>query len=137
MSDEHPIILYDGYCALCDASVQFVLKHEKEEYFYFAPLQSKLGQQLLKKYGIDTSRTDSIILIEHNQAYEQSTAALKVAGKLRFPTSSLKHFIFIPKPIRDFFYRLISTNRYKFFPKKSECILPEQKHRSRFLGEFK
>ena len=75
------IILFDGVCNLCNSSVQFIIKNDKNDIFRFVPLQSDLGLQIVKHIGIDTSKTDSIILYEPTIAYYyKAEAALKIAG---------------------------------------------------------
>ena len=77
------ILLFDGYCNLCHSSVQFVLKHEKKSELYFTSLQSPIGLEILTYYKIDSSKIDSLVLIEKNKAYTKSTAALKLGKYLK------------------------------------------------------
>ena len=44
-----PILIYDGICNLCNASVNFIRKFDKNNQFYFISMQSSLGQQLMDK----------------------------------------------------------------------------------------
>ena len=74
------IILFDGVCNLCNGAIQFVLKRDKKDVFRYAALQSGIGQQMISERGIDTSITDSIILVEPGVAYyTKSEAALEIA----------------------------------------------------------
>jgi predicted DCC family thiol-disulfide oxidoreductase YuxK len=128
------IVLFDGVCNFCNGSVNFVIERDKENYFKFAPLQSDIGQELLDKYSIDKTETDSVVLIENEKAYTHSTAALKIAKRLDGVWSWLYAFIIIPKPVRDFFYKLFAKNRYKLFGKQDACMMPTPEIRARFLG---
>lgn len=125
------IILFDGVCNFCDASVNFIIEHDKKDYFRFTPLQSEIGQEFVKKFSL--SGIDSVILVENDKAYAHSTAALKIARRLGGIWSVLYAFIIIPRPIRDFFYKLFAKNRYKFFGKKDECMIPTPEVRAKFL----
>ncbi len=40
------IILFDGVCNLCNASVDFILCHDLAVRFHFAALQSEVGRTL-------------------------------------------------------------------------------------------
>lgn len=128
------VILFDGVCNFCDGAVNFIIARDTEAYFKFAPLQSEIGEKLMTENGIDKTVTDSVVLIEDGRVYTYSTAALRVARKLKGPWRLFYVFIFAPKFIRDFFYRLFAKYRYKMFGKKDECMLPTPEIRSRFLA---
>lgn len=133
MNKEHGIILFDGVCNLCNGTVQFILKRDPKGYFQFASLQSDAGQELLKKYNLPTEVFNSFVLIENDKAYLQSTGALRVARRLNAAWPMLYGFIIVPAFIRNFFYNLISKNRYRWFGKKEECMLPLPEWKGRFL----
>ena len=139
------VVLFDGVCNFCDASVNFVINRDRDGYFKFSPLQSDAGRKLAEEYGLQSetaeagARTgdlipiDSVILVEDGKAYTHSTAALRIAKRLSGLWSLFYAFIIVPKPIRDFFYKLIAKYRYKMFGKKDECMLPSPEVRARFL----
>ena len=128
------LVLFDGVCNLCDASVQYIIKHDKNNAFLFTALQSEVGQQIIKEFNIDTNKIDSIILYsnEHGISYK-STAALKIASKLGFPRNLLSVFLIIPAIIRNWVYDYIAKNRYKWYGKKEECMIPTPDLKSKFL----
>ena len=74
------------------------------------------------------------MLIENNQAYTQSTAALKVAKNLSGPVKLMVVFNIIPVTIRDVVYNFIARNRYKWFGKKDQCMVPAPDLIKRFLS---
>jgi predicted DCC family thiol-disulfide oxidoreductase YuxK len=128
----HPVILFDGVCNFCDASVQFILNRDPEGIFQFASLQSEAGQNLVKKHNVPAD-VDSMILIEDDKVYYKSTAALKISRHLHGAWKWLYGFIIIPSPIRNIVYDLIAKNRYKWFGQKESCMLPPPNIRKRFL----
>lgn len=128
------IILFDGICNFCDATINFVINHDKKGNFVFAPLQSSTGEALLKKFAISREVTDSMVLIEGEKVYVKSTAALRISRKLNGLYPLLYGFIILPKFIRDSVYDLIAKNRYKWFGKKDSCMLPTPEIRQRFLA---
>lgn len=128
------VVLFDGVCNFCSGSVNFIIERDAENYFKFAPLQSKIGQQYLDKFGIDKAETDSVILIENEKAYTHSTAALKIAKRLPGVWSWFYGFIIVPKFVRDFFYKLFAKNRYRLFGKQDACMMPTPEIRQRFLS---
>lgn len=127
------IVLFDGVCNFCNGSVNFIIDRDRDGIFKFAPLQSAIGQEMLAKFGINVSETDSIILIEDENAYMYSTAALRIAKRIGGIWSLLYAFIIVPWFIRDWAYRLFAKNRYRLFGKKDACMIPTQNDRARFL----
>lgn len=126
------IILFDGVCNLCNSSVQFILKRDPEGMFHFASLQGEVGQKLVQKFGLRHD-LNSFILIENEEIYLESTAALKVCKGLTGPWKLLAAFIVVPRPVRDMVYKTIAKNRYKWFGKKESCLLPLPQWKDRFL----
>lgn len=135
MSHPQSIILFDGICNLCNTSVQFVIKRDKKEQFQFAALQGEFGQKTLERYTIEASgkAMDSFILLENDQLYTQSTAALRVARRLSGGWKLLYAFIIVPRFIRDGVYKFIARNRYRWFGKKDSCMIPSPALKARFL----
>ena len=128
------IVLFDGVCNFCNDSVNFIISRDKEHKFKFAPLQSEIGQELRSKYGI-AEDVDSIVLVENDNAYTHSTAALRIANKLGGVLSITYAFIIVPAVIRDFFYKTFAKYRYRIFGKMDACMLPTPDVRERFLSE--
>ncbi|MBT2636840.1 thiol-disulfide oxidoreductase DCC family protein [Bacillus sp. ISL-39] len=127
-----PVILFDGVCNFCDASVQFILDRDDKELFRFASLQSDAGQELLKKHNVPDD-VDSMILIENAKVYYKSSAALRISRHLRGAWKLLYVFMIVPAPIRNIVYDLIAKNRFKWFGQKDSCMLPPPNVRKRFL----
>jgi predicted DCC family thiol-disulfide oxidoreductase YuxK len=128
------IILFDGVCNLCDAAVQFVIKHDKKDDFRFVALQSDLGQKIIKHIGINTKNIDSIILYEPGIAYYfKSEAVLEIAKSLGgiFYLGTL--FTLFPNSFNNRIYDYIAKNRYKWYGKKESCMIPTKELKSKFL----
>ncbi|MGM0498410.1 MAG: thiol-disulfide oxidoreductase DCC family protein [Bacteroidota bacterium] len=128
-----PIVLFDGYCNLCSNSVVFVVKREKRDVFRFASLQSGFADKLLKKVSIENEPPDSIMLVEGDRTYFRSSAALRIAKKLKWPWPLLYAFIIIPRFIRDWVYDAIAKRRYRWFGKKDQCFIPPKDMSHKFL----
>lgn len=128
----NPIILFDGVCNFCNGSVNFIIEHDKESFFKFAPLQSEIGQKQIEKFGL--SDVDSIILVEDDKAYTHSTAAVRIAKHLDGIWSLGYLFVIIPRPIRNLFYKLFAKNRYRLFGKKDVCMMPTPEIKARFMS---
>jgi len=130
---DHPIILFDGVCNLCSGIVLFTIRKDPQGIFKYAPLQSEVGQSLLKQFNLPMDDYHSFILIEGNRYYRKSTAALRVARRINGLWSILYASIVVPRLIRDFIYDIVVKNRYRWFGKKEECLIPTPDIKSRFL----
>jgi predicted DCC family thiol-disulfide oxidoreductase YuxK len=128
-----PLVLFDGVCNLCSRTVIFIIKRDSQKIFKFASLQSSVGQDLLKKFNLPPDILETFLLIENDACYMRSTAALKIAKRLRRPWPLLYVFIIVPKFMRDFIYNLIARNRYKLFGKRTECFVPTNDIKARFI----
>ena len=128
------IILFDGVCNLCNTSVQYVIKHDKKDLFRFVALQSETGQRILKHIGISTSNIDSIVLYEPGIAYYyKSNAALEIAKNLGGIFTYGTIFKIIPTSLRDSIYDYVAKNRYKWYGKQDNCMIPTQELKAKFL----
>lgn len=134
LPENKQIILFDGVCNFCDASVQFVIKHDKKDIFRFVALQSDLGQKIIQHIGIQSKNIDSVILYVPGVAYYyKSNAALEIAknlgGFFHFGTI----FKIIPTAVRNVLYDYFAKNRYAWYGKKESCIIPTPELKAKFL----
>ena len=128
-----PVIFFDGICNLCNAAVQFTIKHDKKGFFRFTALQGEYAQSALPKFKVDLKSMNSILLLENDQLYTKSSAALRIAKRLNGLWPLLYGFIIVPKFIRDYFYDVIAKNRYKWWGRQESCWVPTPELKSKFL----
>lgn len=134
LPENKKIVLFDGVCNLCNDAIQRIIKHDKKDIFRFASLQSEIGKKLVEERGLDPEELDSIIMIDPGVAYyRKSTAALEISREMSGGYSLLKNFLFLPEGLRDGIYDFIANNRYKWFGKKDQCMIPTPELRSKFL----
>jgi predicted DCC family thiol-disulfide oxidoreductase YuxK len=136
--EPHPIVLYDGVCGLCNRLVQFLLKHDSNDRFRFASLQSEFTGGLLERHGVDPHDLDTVYVVKnHEQANEslfaRSDAILYMLTQLGGVWSFASVGRVLPKVFRDAVYKIVARNRYRVFGKHESCMLPEPKHRAKFL----
>ncbi len=128
-------MLFDGVCNFCNSSVNFIIDRDKEKRFLFASLQSDYAAKILLENGMGGKDFDSIVLLSPDgKIYKRSSAALRIALRLKFPWFLFYAFIIIPPFIRDFCYEIIARNRYKWFGKRDACRIPTPEERERFVA---
>ncbi|RMG16494.1 MAG: DUF393 domain-containing protein [Bacteroidetes bacterium] len=132
MEAEKPIVIFDGHCNFCNASVNFILERDHQQAFLFTPNQGDTGKQLLAGHTTPAG-TETLYLWENGRLYERSTAVLRIARRLGFPWKLLYGFILIPPFIRDGVYNFIARNRYRWFGRREHCRLPSPAEQARFI----
>lgn len=130
---EKSIILFDGVCNLCNASIDFILKRDKKNLFLVGALQEEAGKILLQKFNSRTDYLDSLVLVEGGKIFFRSTAALKIAKNLSGLWPIFYPLIILPAWLRDPVYDWIGKNRYSWFGRKSTCRLPTPEDKAKFL----
>jgi len=132
MQSKQPIILFDGFCNLCNGTVDFLLKWDRKKQFRFASLQSETGEFLRSQFKIPEN-SDSVILIKSETVYFKSDAVSEIAGMLPFPWKIAAFIKIIPKIIRDKLYDWIAKHRYHWFGKRETCRIPTEKEKGFFI----
>jgi len=135
----HLIVFYDGVCGLCNRLIQFLLKRDRNDRLRFASLQSEFAANVLTRHGIDPKDLDTLHVVENyeeagERVLNRSDAVLRATGELGglWSLAAIAGSI-IPRPLRDLFYRFVARNRYRVFGKSETCMLPEPRHRAKFL----
>lgn len=130
---KYKIVLFDGVCNLCNNTVTTIIKRDKQDKFRFSALQSDAGYELVNAHKIDTSKVDSIILLDGDKYYVRSTAALKIARELSGLYPLFYIFMIVPNFIRNWVYDIIARNRYRWYGKKDSCMVPTPELKKKFL----
>ena len=139
-TDEHVpqtpwLILFDGVCGWCTGWVRFLISHDRSKRFQFAPLQSPLGQKLLKNYDLPLKKISTFVVITPNGHLTKSTAALNLVRHLGGLWGLLYVFILVPKSLRDGAYDLVARYRYHLRGTLTTCYRPPPEYLDRFLND--
>jgi predicted DCC family thiol-disulfide oxidoreductase YuxK len=137
-SDAISVVLYDGVCGLCNRLNQFLLKRDRHDRFRFASLQSDVAAQLLQRHGTDAVDLDTVyVVVDYGKPEERllsrSDAIIYVLQRLGGIWAFAAAGKVLPKPLRDAFYKLVATNRYRVFGKYDVCLMPEERYKEKFL----
>jgi predicted DCC family thiol-disulfide oxidoreductase YuxK len=131
-----PLVLFDGVCNLCNATVNFLIDRDRRGRLRFAALQSSAATNELRTLGVSLPEgpPESLLLVEGGRVYQHSTAALRIARHLTSPGWRLAPALLaVPRPLRDAVYRWVAKNRYRWFGRSDVCRVPTADLRSRFL----
>ena len=124
------VMYFDGYCGLCNSVVDKFMVLDREGVLRYSPLQGETAKSQLSPE--DVNDLSSVVVVKNGKTYRRSDAvvvALEAIGK----TAMAKTLQAVPRPIRDFGYGIVASNRYRIFGKKDACRLPTPEERARFL----
>ena len=130
---QRPIIVFDAMCVLCSANAQFVLSNDRRGHFLLASMQGDVGSAIYRKFGIDPTAPDTIVVVTGEHALRDSDAVLSIYEGLGWPWRIFSVLRIIPRALRDPAYRFIARNRYRIFGKRDACWLPTPDQASRVL----
>lgn len=134
LPNDKKIILFDGVCNLCNSSVQYIIKRDKKDEFRFVALQSDLGKKILSYIGIADKTIDSIVLYQPGVAYYyKSSAVIEISKSLQGFFNYGMFFRLLPTSLSDIVYDYIAKNRYKWYGKQENCMIPTPELQSKFL----
>ncbi len=133
------MILFDGICGFCNLSVHFVLDHDDKGIFCFTPLQGRIAESILREHGIDQHHSSTMYVLtdwesDDLQIIGHSSAALFVLRHLPWPWKALAALRLVPKPLRDWAYKLFTNYRYMLFGRFDSCPAPEESFSNRFVN---
>jgi predicted DCC family thiol-disulfide oxidoreductase YuxK len=117
------------------------LKRDKRDRFRFASLQSDLANKLLQRHDRDPHDLDTVyVVVDYAQPTERLLARSDAILFLLEQLGGIWKLTFLgnilPRVVRDGMYKLVAHNRYRVFGKYESCMLPEPKHRAKFLDEY-
>jgi predicted DCC family thiol-disulfide oxidoreductase YuxK len=127
------LILFDGVCNLCNALVQFVIRHDANGKFRFAPIQSEIGREIFERHDLDPDDLQTFVFMMERRMFLRSDAAIEVASRFGGAWAILRVFLLVPRSLRDFIYSFIARHRYQWFGRKDVCMIPTPEIRERFL----
>lgn len=125
------IVFFDGVCNLCQGSVRYLIKHDKKGVLKFASLQGNYAKDFVNETEIQSMQ--SILFFDGKILYKKSTAVLKLSRLLGGWHQLLLLGYILPRFVRDWLYNIVAKNRYRWFGKKDQCMLPSKGFENRFL----
>ena len=128
--DRQQIVLFDGVCGMCNASVDFILSRDRDKKFLFSPLQGKFANEQFPRECKDLK---TIIYFKNGMILRRSSAVLRILIDLGGLWVVVWPLLLIPAFLRDFFYRIIANSRHLISKKRAVCRLPSPEEKERFL----
>lgn len=130
---EHPVLLFDGVCNLCDGFVQWLIRRDKARVFRYAPIQSEAGQSLFCQFDLPLDEISTVVLVEGNRIYTHADVSLRIGQLLGGWWKLTGLFYIVPPAIRNTIYNWVARNRYRWFGEKDQCMMPTPELKQLFL----
>ncbi|AEF89400.1 hypothetical protein DR66_5710 [Delftia acidovorans] len=127
------IVVFDGQCLLCNGWVQFLLRHDRRGRFRFASIQGEAGGRMLADAGLRVEGLQTLLLVDGDRSWQHTDAILRVLHGLGWPWRLAWAAWLIPRPLRDGLYRWLARNRYRWFGRSAQCMVPDPQVAARFL----
>lgn len=131
-AENKTILFFDGNCGLCNRSVKFVLRKEKNNELLFSALQSAFAKKNLKENNVKEN-LDTMVLLEKGKFYLRSSAALRLTKYMKGLWPLMMIFIVVPPFIRNAVYNYVAKNRITWFGMANYCDLMTPELKKRFL----
>jgi predicted DCC family thiol-disulfide oxidoreductase YuxK len=135
------LVLFDGVCSLCSASVDFIIARDPAPgaKFVFASLQSTLATEVLARNGAPVLELNTMYLVENygtanEHLHSRAHGVLRVLTLLGGPFAWVVPFTWMPAGLLNPVYALVASTRYKLFGKKETCRVPTPEERARILA---
>jgi predicted DCC family thiol-disulfide oxidoreductase YuxK len=96
-------------------------------------MQGEVGRALYGRFRMDSADPESLLVVQGDSALRDSDAVLAIWSGLPWPWRALTVFRDVPRPMRDWAYRILARNRYRWFGKRKTCWMPSPEQRSRIL----
>lgn len=125
LSHQHPVVVFDGVCVLCNGFIQWLLDKDVDQIFRYVSLQDFESSQ---------TSMDSVLLYDQGLVYSKSDVSMQVVSRLQAPYKWLSLLRWVPQFIRDAIYTLIAKNRYRWFGKNEQCMIPTQAQQKLFIS---
>lgn len=126
------IVFYDGDCLLCSKLVKILLRIDKKRALRFSLVQGDFIKKVASQDYI--KNVDSILFWDGNNLTHSSTAIIRIMLAINMPKPLIWFIKIFPPSFRDYIYKLIANNRYKWFGKNKECFILQGEEAKRFLG---
>jgi len=131
---DRPVVLFDGVCNLCNGVVRTIIPLDPAGRIHFAPLQSAVGTAMQERHGLDSTDLETVVLVEGRKRYTKSAAAIRIAELLGWPYKLARAGRLVPRSLRDRLYDVVAENRYDWFGRREQCLVPDEDVSDRFLG---
>ena len=115
------IIVFDGYCVLCDNFVKWIAKKDKYNKIHFTTFES---DYINKNYSEIKLKNSVVVINSKKIFFKKSEAVILCLKTIDYNKTLIAILEIIPKTILDIGYSLVAFFRYKIFGKKKIWSLP-------------
>jgi predicted DCC family thiol-disulfide oxidoreductase YuxK len=127
------LVLYDGVCGICNKSVQWLLRHDRDGLLRYAALQGETAERVRARHPEVPATIDTVVFVEEGRVHLRTRAFAHIGKHLGWPWRAISWMRFVPAFLADLGYNFIAAIRYRVWGKYDSCPIPKPEHRARFL----
>lgn len=127
------ITVMDAHCALCARGARWIAHSDTDDRFRIVPLQSTLGNALMRHYGLDPTDPSTWLYLEDGRAFPSLDALIRVGHRLGGKWHTLGLLRMLPPGMQNYLYRLVARHRYRLSGTADLCSLPDPEVRRRLI----
>ncbi len=126
------IVFYDDLCGVCNYWVNWILKNDKKDFFYFAALKSHFEHSFSAHFNFKFPPETIVVWEEEVGFLTKSDALIYIFNTIQPTALQVKVLKLFPKLLRDIGYSTFAYFR-RYVPMKS-CRIPSAEDKKRFLS---
>ncbi|SIO53717.1 Predicted thiol-disulfide oxidoreductase YuxK, DCC family [Rhodovulum sp. ES.010] len=130
--DGGQIAVMDGGCAPCSWGARMIARLDSAGQFRICPVQSPLGEALVRHYGLAPGDPETWLFLENGQAWGGMEAIIRIAERLGAAGRLATAMRILPRRLREWLYRRIARNRHRL-GRSDMCAIADERLRRRLL----
>ena len=130
-SETSRVVFFDGVCGFCNATVNTLIDNDPDGVLKFSPLQGEFAKKTLSDDF--TENLNTIAYCRHGKVYTRTGALIRIVRDLGGIGALAYPLLIVPSFLRDPFYDLFASFRYKLFGKLDACRMPSPEEQTRFI----
>lgn len=129
------VLLFDGYCGLCNRFVDLLIQRDRAGHLKFGSLQGEWARARHPGDAVEAGTDPSaVVLAVGARTYRGADAALLALAASRGVASVALAGFLVPRALRDLVYDAVAANRYRVFGRRDACRIPTNEERGRFVA---
>ena len=136
--DRRVLVVFDGRCGFCNASVRWLARRDGRDRLRFAAAEDERVWGLLDRHELGAVRfaaePSTLVVVRDGRAMVRSEAVVAALSELPGVWPGVaKGLRAVPRPVRDAVYRVVARLRYRLGGRLEACPLPAEAEKAKFL----
>ena len=107
--DRGPIVFMDGDCVLCTFGARAIARLDRVVEFRICPIQTRLGESVLRYYGLNPQAPYSWLYLVDGHAYTSLDAMIRAGRRMGGWGQLLAPLAILPRSVQDWLYARLAA----------------------------